>query len=107
MTRRKPKGVADGFMAWIDALRAESDEWKAATPAGTRDRPRVIEAVRRVCLVRTDAGEFGVICHGGWTEHPGEPIGSFTAGYVDGAAWFTDETEARADYQREVAEEQA
>lgn len=84
---------------WVRDLAGDPDgDWHEKTPGGTRERPYVVEGVRRVTLVRTDANEWGVICHGGWTESPpGKPIGKFTANYGP-ADFYATEDEARAAY---------
>ena len=86
------------FKQWINDMAGDpKGDWHERTPAGTRERPYVADGVRRVTLVYTDAGEWGVIEHGGWTESPiGAPIGKFTANY--GADWYPSEDEARAAY---------
>ena len=95
---RRQQSIDAFYAYYLDrpARDAEHAAWLAANPAGTRERPICVEAVRRCCLVRTDANEWAVVDHGGWTEEPGQGVNSFTMGYMGGGDWYPDEATARA-----------
>jgi hypothetical protein len=69
------------------------------TLGGTRERPIVVDAVRCLCLARTDAGEWCVVDHGGWIEDVGHGVSSFTMDFMPGADWYPSEAEARAAFE--------
>ena len=99
-----------GLARWIKEQRRHNDEWESRTVAGSEDRPWVVDGVRRLCLVRTNEGRWGVLEHGGWTESPltagGEPktIGRFSSGYLP-PDWHPTEDLARAAYAMTLADD--